>query len=148
MWNAMDRFGRKHKKTTGASIFFVNDADQILLCLRDNKESIPFPNCWDALGGSVEGNETPLECITREMREEIGVALQTPRLFKVYDLEDRIECAFWQRADLDIEKIDLQEGQRLQWFTEKEISELPGEDMAFGFKPILLEFFSKKPWQE
>ena len=137
--------GLKHQKTIGTSIFFINDADQILLFLRDNDKSIPFPNCWDALGGHVEPRETPLECISREIKEEINVNLESPSLFNVYNLSDRIECSFLQRANFDIKKIRLREGQRLKWFTEKEISAMAAEEVAYGFKPILLEFFYQKP---
>ena len=137
-----------HTKKIGASIFFINNADQILLLLRDNDENIPFPNRWDALGGHVEPEETPLECIIREMKEEIDMELESPSLFKVYELSDRMEYSFWQRANLDIKKIKLGEGQRLKWFTEKDIRAMPEQEMAYGFKPIILEFFRQKPYEE
>ncbi|GEM_PF-187410 len=148
MWKVKNAFGIKHRKITGTSIFFLNNANQILLFLRDNNKNIPFPNCWDALGGNVDEGETPLECITREMKEEIGIRLESPSLFDVYDLSDRIECAFWQRANFDIKKINLKEGQRLKWFTEKEISAMADGDLAFGFKSIIVEFFRQKPYKE
>jgi 8-oxo-dGTP diphosphatase len=138
----------KHEKIIGTSVFFINDANQILLLLRDNDKDIPFPNCWDTLGGHVEPGETPLECIIREMEEEIHVKLDSPALFNVYDLSDRIECSYWQKANLDIEKIELGEGQRLKWFTEKEIQAMTDDEMAYGFKPIILEFFGQKPYKE
>jgi 8-oxo-dGTP diphosphatase len=130
----------------GASILFLNQANQVLLLLRDDRQEIPFPNCWDALGGHVEEGETPRECITREMNEEIGKSLKDPRLFNVYDMEDRIEYTFWQREDFDIDEIHLNEGQRLKWFTEEEIKRMPNEELAFGFKSILLDFFHQKPF--
>jgi 8-oxo-dGTP diphosphatase len=130
----------------GASILFLNHANQVLLLLRDDRQEIPFPNCWDALGGHVEEGETPRECITREMNEEIGKSLKDPRLFNVYDMEDRIEYTFWQREDFDIDEIHLNEGQRLKWFTEEEIKRMPNEELAFGFKSILLDFFHQKPF--
>lgn len=148
MWKVKNTFGIKHKKIIGTSIFFVNNANQILLFLRDDKKSIPFPNCWDALGGNVDPGETPLECITREMGEEIGIKLESPNLFNVYDIRDRIECTFWQRANLDIKKINLKEGQRLKWFTEKEISAMADTEVAFGFKSIIFDFFKQKPYKE
>jgi len=65
----------------GTSIIFINNADQILLFKRDDKDGIPFPGYWDVLGGHVEEGETPEECIIREMDEEIGLELENPRLF-------------------------------------------------------------------
>src|SRR5580693_10764124 len=67
---------------TGASIIFLNDTRQVLLLLRDNNKAIPFPNCWDLPGGHVEAGETPFECIRREMREELEMELEHPRLFR------------------------------------------------------------------
>jgi 8-oxo-dGTP diphosphatase len=141
-------FAIKPKKIMGATVFFVNNANQVLLLLRDNRKNIPFPNCWDALGGHVDPGETPLECIVREMKEEIGYQLESPKLFNIYDLDDRIECTFWQRANFDIQKINLQEGQQLKWFSEGEIGAMEDTQIAFGFKPILLEFFRKQPFKD
>jgi 8-oxo-dGTP diphosphatase len=145
--NDRQPFAVKPKKIMGATVFFLNRANQVLLLLRDNKKNIPFPNCWDALGGHVDPGETPLECIAREMKEEIGYQLGSPTLFNIYDLDDRIECTFWQRADLEIQKIELQEGQQLKWFTEREIRDIEDTKIAYGFKPILLEFFRKGPFK-
>ena len=144
MWNASESFGLIKK--IGASILFTNNSDQILLFLRDDKSSIPFPNRWDILGGGVEDNETPLECITREMKEEIGISLTDVNLFNVYNLPDRYECTFWKMSDFNIKDIRLTEGQRLQWFTYEEIEHMNDDDVAFGFKPIILEFFQKRPF--
>jgi 8-oxo-dGTP diphosphatase len=136
--------GKLVRKKEGASIIFVNSKRQVLLLLRDKKKDIPFPNHWDVLGGNVEENETPKECIRREMKEEIEVDLSNPELFNVYDMDDRIEYTFWQRIDLDISQIRLHEGQRLKWFSEDEIKKMRKKEVAFGFKTILLDFFSAK----
>lgn len=125
----------------GASIIFVNQHDQVLLLLRDDKPEIPFPNHWDVLGGHVEENETPAECIVREMVEELSFKINSPTLFKVYHQEEKIEYTFWQREDFDIDAITLNEGQRLQWFSKGEIEALPPDAIAYEFHSILLEFF-------
>jgi 8-oxo-dGTP diphosphatase len=131
---------------TGASIIFLNDTRQVLLLLRDNNETIPFPNCWDLPGGHVEASETPFECIQREIREELEMELEHPRLFRVYDLADRREYTFWQNADFDVTLVNLREGQRMQWFSEDDIGILTCRQIAFDFKPILLDFYQGRPW--
>jgi 8-oxo-dGTP diphosphatase len=131
---------------TGASIIFLNGTRQILLLLRDDNKAIPFPNCWDLPGGQVEAAETPFECIQREMREELEMELERPRLFRVYDLADRRDYTFWQNANFDITLVNLHEGQRLQWFSEDEIRNLTDQQIAFGFKPIVLDFYRERPW--
>jgi 8-oxo-dGTP diphosphatase len=131
---------------TGASMIFLNDTHQVLLLLRDDNKAIPFPNCWDLPGGHVEAAETPFECIQREMREELEMDLEHPRLFRVYDLPDRRDYTFWQNADFDITLINLHEGQRMQWFCEDDIGSLTCQQIAFDFKPILLDFYQERPW--
>ena len=135
-------------KNKGTSMIFLNDADQVLLFQRDNKSTIPFPNCWDILGGHVEEGETPAEAIVREIEEEIEIKLHNPVLFKVFDMADRIENTFWQRANLDIATQRLNEGQRLKWFTEDEIRSMTNAQLAFGFQSVLLEFFRQKPFAD
>ncbi len=132
------------KKKEGASIIFINSKREVLLLLRDKKKDIPYPNHWDVLGGNVEEDEAPKECILREMKEEIELNLRNPELFKVYDMEDRTEYTFWQKKDLDISQIRLHEGQRLQWFSENDVKKMKKKEIAFGFKTILLDFFKEK----
>ena len=78
-------------KKQGASIVFVNSERRVLLYLRDNKPGIPYPACWDLLGGTVEPGESPEQCIRREVREEIEFDLKNPQLFTVRDFADRVE---------------------------------------------------------
>lgn len=132
--------------STGTSIIFVNSDNQVLLCLRDDIPTIPYPNRWDILGGHIEEGETPEECIIREIKEEIGFNLVNPRLFEVERNASLTNYTFWQRADFDLSLIELREGQRLKWFSEDEISAMPDDHFAFGFKRVLLEFLRQKPF--
>ena len=59
---------------TGCKIALICDR-QILTILRDDKETIPYPNMWDLPGGGREGNETPFECVAREVYEELSIQL-------------------------------------------------------------------------
>ena len=130
----------------GASIIFVDSGLRVLLYLRDNKPGIAYPGCWDLLGGSLEPDESPDQCIMREVSEEIEFDLKTPQLFNRYDMADRVEHTYWLMHNLDIAKTPLHEGQRLQWFSHREITDLPEHQIAFGFKQILLDFFREQPW--
>ena len=60
--------------------------DRILTILRDDKASIPWPNMWELPGGGREGDESPLECVAREVYEELGIHLTEDCLLwsKVY----------------------------------------------------------------
>ena len=124
----------------GCSIIFLNRKGKVLLQLRDDIPSIPYPNQWDLPGGRVERDETPEACIVREMKEEIGLALEGFELFVITQMPDRTEFTFWKRADLDIGAIELTEGQRLRWFTAAETRSIP---LAFGFNQVLAAFFER-----
>ncbi len=130
-------------KRKGCSIIFINDNHQILLFLRDNIPTIPFPNYWDVPGGHVEPGESPEACIVREMREEIELELKNFSLFSIMEFIDRIEYTFWKKSNLDIDLITLHEGQCLKWFDRKEIEKT---ELALGFNEILLSFFSEAPF--
>ena len=60
--------------------------DRILTILRDDKSNIPYPNTWELPGGGREGDESPFECVAREVYEELGIHLTEDCLLwtKVY----------------------------------------------------------------
>jgi 8-oxo-dGTP diphosphatase len=130
-------------KRKGSSIIFVNDKKQILLFLRDNIPDIAYPNMWDVPGGHIEKFENPEKCIVREMREEMNLTLDEFELFSKIEFEDRIEYTFWARADFDIEKIELTEGQKLKWFTKDEVKQT---QLAYGFNEIVERFYDQAPF--
>ena len=49
--------------------------DKLLTILRDDKPSIPWPNMWELPGGGREGDESPFECVAREVYEELSIQL-------------------------------------------------------------------------
>ena len=49
--------------------------DKLLTILRDDKSNIPYPNTWELPGGGREGDESPFECVAREVYEELGIHL-------------------------------------------------------------------------
>lgn len=70
---------------TGCKIALICDG-QILTILRDDKEDIPWPNMWELPGGGREGNETPFECVAREVYEELSIQLSKADViwFQIY----------------------------------------------------------------
>jgi 8-oxo-dGTP diphosphatase len=95
------------------------------------------------LCGHIENGETPEQCIVREMKEEMDLNLEGFQLLSVMEFIDRIEYTFWKKANLDIDKINLHEGQKLKWFTEFEAR---NTKLAYGFNEIVDDFFKKSPF--
>ncbi len=124
----------------GTNIVMVNPAGQVLLYLRDDKPTIKFPNTWCLPGGYVEAGEQPHECITREIEEEMGVVLDDVRPLVSATRSYGVEHTFWTEVDLDLDEVDLTEGQRLRWFTRAEIA-----TTALGYEDnaILADFFDR-----
>jgi 8-oxo-dGTP diphosphatase len=133
-------------KRAGTSIILQNHRNQVLLFLRDDKPEIPYPNMWDVPGGHVEAGETPEETIVREMLEEIETDVSACRRQSVYDFPDRIEYIFLMNFEADAETITLHEGQCLRWFAE---SEIPWDNLAFGFDLVLRDYFAgRQRWDD
>lgn len=125
----------------GAGILLLNRNNEVLLLLRDDKVDIPFPNMWDIPGGKVEDNETPIEAIRREMMEEMSIKdLGEIQLFKIITSENITDYIFWKRLDLKTSEIDLQEGQRVEYFNLERIRKT---EFAFNYNEVLEEFFSE-----
>lgn len=55
--------------------------DKMVVCQRDNKPGLRFAGLWDLPGGGRENNETPVECIIRELKEELNIGLAPDSVF-------------------------------------------------------------------
>ncbi|MCL1065570.1 NUDIX hydrolase [Shewanella olleyana] len=72
-------FNDMNRGFTGCKLALIYQ-EQLVVYRRDNFDHIPFPNKWDFPGGGREGNETPEECVLRELYEEFSIALPIDRL--------------------------------------------------------------------
>jgi 8-oxo-dGTP diphosphatase len=71
--------------------------DRVLCYLRDDKPGIPFRGQWDLPGGGREGNETPEECLLREVHEEFGLRLTPAHLVwrRAYEWSENPQIMLW-----------------------------------------------------
>jgi 8-oxo-dGTP diphosphatase len=127
-------------KKQAVAILLENKDGKILFLLRDNKSTIKCPNMWDVLGGVVENIETPEEAIVREMKEELGLNLKKFQLFKVYDWPEKIETVFHKKLSLNVNKTNLNEGQKIRYFSKDELLSM---NLAFHDNRIIRDFFNK-----
>lgn len=62
------------------TLCFIKCKNKILMI---NRNKPPFMGMWNALGGHVEENETPLEGALREIKEESGLNLTNATLYSI-----------------------------------------------------------------
>jgi 8-oxo-dGTP diphosphatase len=75
----------------------------------------------------------------REMKEEMELELSDFELLHKKEFTDRIEYTYYKQLDLQIEQINLHEGQKLAWFT---LEEVANTILAYGSNEILADFAS------
>lgn len=79
IWNLKQRFiSFLGGKTVGARALVLQN-NQVLLLKHT------YGRGWYTVGGTVEGGESPMHCLIRELKEEVGIELQkNPTLIGVY----------------------------------------------------------------
>jgi len=108
----------------GSVIILEDAAAGFAFQLRDNRPDIPFANYWGLFGGWLEPDENPEQAIVREMREELGLTLETARLkyIMAHREGDILAHVFAYPAPSELSSATLYEGQRLEFLS---VPELP-----------------------
>jgi 8-oxo-dGTP pyrophosphatase MutT (NUDIX family) len=65
------------KPADAAVAIIIDGLGRYLVQLRDAKSTIFFPDHWGCFGGAIEPGETDLECLARELEEEIELDIST-----------------------------------------------------------------------
>ena len=63
-----------------ASTVIMNNKNEVLLMLRDNKPGILNPGKWGLIGGHIEDRENALQTAIREIKEETGLIIKPKKL--------------------------------------------------------------------
>lgn len=121
-----------------ATLCYLRSKNQTLLIHRNKREGDLFKDYWNGLGGKVEQNESPEECVIREMEEESGLKVQEPKLKGILTFpNNRDSGETWYVFLYIAEKfsgklIENDEGE-LTWVENEEISKLniQGADKFF-----------------
>ncbi|MCS3765342.1 arsenate reductase/protein-tyrosine-phosphatase family protein [Bradyrhizobium centrosematis] len=101
-----------------SSAILVDRGGRLLLQLRDNKPDIAQPGRISFFGGQREKQETPLQCIVREISEEIGAKLSQDDFHHLLTLDapdpenvdGHVKGTYFVARGLDSSTLEVTEG--------------------------------------
>ncbi len=114
----------------------ILDGDKVLCVQRSETMSLPLK--WEFPGGKIEKNETPEQCLYREIKEELGVSI---------DILEKLTNSYYDYGSFEIilipylckylgDEIILSEHKALEWLL---FSELTMLEWAPADVPIVKE---------
>ena len=113
------------KSTT---LCYITRGDEVLMLHRTKKEGDMNRDKWLGIGGKLEENESPDDCLLREALEETGLTLTSWACRGVVTfLSDRYEGEYMYLFTADGFEGDLKECDEgdLQWITREKLDSLP-----------------------
>lgn len=130
---------------------YIENNDCYLMLHRTKKKKDVNKDKWIGVGGHAEGNETPQECLLREVKEETGLLLTSYKFrglitFISDEYEAEMMCLFTADGYTG-ELITCDEGE-LEWVKKSDVPQLPTWEGDAQFLKLLLEdekrFFAMK----
>jgi 8-oxo-dGTP diphosphatase len=114
----------------------ILDGDKVLCVQRSETMSLPLK--WEFPGGKIEKNETPQQCLYREIKEELGVSI---------DILEKLTNSYYDYGSFEIilipylckylgDEIILSEHKAFEWLL---FSELTMLEWAPADVPIVKE---------
>lgn len=132
------------------TLCYIEKDDQYLMLHRVKKEKDVNKDKWVGVGGHFEKDETPEECLLREVKEETGLTLNSWKLRGIITFlsnEFHTEYMFlYTSDDYSGEMISCNEG-NLEWVNKSDVYNLPiweGDKIFFELLEKSSEFFSLK----
>ena len=133
------------------TLCYIENNDCYLMLHRTKKKKDVNKDKWIGVGGHAEGNETPQECLIREVKEETGLLLTSYKFrglitFISDEYEAEMMCLFTADGYTG-ELITCDEG-ALEWVKKSDVPQLPTWEGDAQFLKLLLEdekrFFAMK----
>lgn len=133
------------------TLCYIENNDCYLMLHRTKKKKDVNKDKWIGVGGHAEGNETPQECLIREVKKETGLLLTSYKFrglitFISDEYEAEMMCLFTADGYTG-ELITCDEGE-LEWVKKSDVPQLPTWEGDAQFLKLLLEdekrFFAMK----
>jgi 8-oxo-dGTP diphosphatase len=127
---------------TRVALAIIEKNGNVLICKR--KKNGPFADKWEFPGGKIEDNETPEECLKRELSEEIGIKTRVRKFLCLgtHDYSHMSVELMVYLVDIQSGVIQLHEHEDIKWVSP---SELPQYDLPEGntfiIKKVMRELF-------
>lgn len=125
-------------------IILIDKNNKFLVQLRDDKENIYGPGKWGLFGGRKKNNETPEECIIREIKEELSIKLNKPKLVNMLkdDGGNQIfkHYIFFDCINKKTSDLKLNEGEKVAFYNSEDIECL---DKVKWFNNLFLNILKK-----
>ncbi|MBQ4164379.1 MAG: 8-oxo-dGTP diphosphatase [Turicibacter sp.] len=123
------------------TLCYIFKNSEILMLYRNKKENDVHEGKWNGLGGKLEKEETPLQCVLREVYEESGLRLVNPTLIGAChypNFNNSEELMYVYIADeFEGQPLDCNEGD-LHWRAKDEIMTLNIWESDRLFLPYVL----------
>ncbi|MBE5871886.1 MAG: 8-oxo-dGTP diphosphatase [Lachnospiraceae bacterium] len=137
-------------KSNLTTLCYIEKEDSYLMMHRVKKENDINQDKWIGVGGHFEADETPEECLLREVKEETGLTLTSWKLRGIITFL----CDRWQTEYMFLYTADGFEGNlkecdegNLEWVDKKAVYDLPiweGDKVFLKLLEEREEFFSLK----
>jgi len=135
---------KKKKIIEVCDIILMNKDNKFLVQLRDDKENIYGPGKWGLFGGRKKNNETPEECIIREIKEELSIKLNNPKLINILKDESGNQIfkhyIFFDYINKEANDLKLNEGEKVAFYNVEDIECL---DKVKWFNDLFLNILKK-----
>ena len=125
----------------------INSKNEVLLALRPDE--VHQGGLWEFPGGKLEPDESPLEALLRECREELGIFVVSgyPLIKLKHEYDDRTVLLDVFVVDEYKGEASGQEGQQIEWVAANRLQhkEMPAADVAIIQAVNLPEFYLITP---
>lgn len=137
-------------KSNLTTLCYIEQDEKYLMMHRIKKENDINKDKWVGVGGHFEKDESPEECLLREVKEETNLELKSFRLRGIITfLSDRWQTEYMFLYTAEVEDIAFgacDEGE-LEWIAKKDVYDLPiweGDKIFFRLLEEERGFFSLK----